>query len=232
VTDASNSSAALPTSAAGTVKANSPCEPTEVSIKRVRAAICARHAASSLHRHRMTRVPGSQATRRRGPGRRQLPLTVSPGGGVGEITAQPSSALPTAAMSSLMDTAGPPSGFMAGQRVNGTRPRAMFTPVISSSIVTTPSPSQSPVHCAGASRGQRIDIDTPIASSVMRIQRRGWCGGGSLIGGAARPSRCSMRRALDMFCVLRGSRIVRAVRHLLQGPFQRRVGRALTWPRQ
>jgi len=75
-----------------------------------------------------------------------------------------------AAISSSMVTSPLPLRSMAGQTETGCEPRAMITPRMSSSTLTTPSPSQSPKHGmivgVGDGCGESVGVGTGVSVAV------------------------------------------------------------------
>jgi hypothetical protein len=57
-----------------------------------------------------------------------------------------------------MNTGGPVSHWMAGQASSGSMLNSIFTPVISSLMLTEPSPLQSPMQVAGVEVGDAVRV--------------------------------------------------------------------------
>lgn len=73
-----------------------------------------------------------------------------------------------ARISSSIVTVPSPLTSKAGQTLSGCRPRAMFTPMIRSSMLTMPLPAQSPgmVVAVGDGVGDSVPLGEPVADGV------------------------------------------------------------------
>jgi hypothetical protein len=94
-------------------------------------------------------------------------------------------ALPTAIRISLIVTAPSPLASKGGQALSAASPSAMLMPVISSSMVTSPLPLQSPTQAtadwACAATGEQDRLGRPTAITNARVAAHAsrvgeWCG--------------------------------------------------------